>query len=238
MALNDPFEVADNLQFNIFRHTKETRRSVLIVSLGALCIWMIQGFDSGIREYGTSLHWSVFVIYGSIYYLLSWYYDTRLGITGTRNFIYCFSFTIMAVGIFEWYWMAGYALVYEAPWIIKEDLAATIQNIGITLTGILCLAHIYRETNWRPRIDVYSVMFGYLTLPLMYGWIAIGFPQTVYHSIGGSITYVENDMVHLINTVVKISMALATILPLLFKTSNECEKRGGYDPILHSPGHD
>jgi len=56
---------------NFLSATKAQRYTALVMSGIALFLWIVRGWDSGVTSYGTSLHYSVFVIYGLEYAALN-----------------------------------------------------------------------------------------------------------------------------------------------------------------------
>jgi len=207
----NPFAKIDALEVDLFgldlgwwKHAWAIRLGVLFIVFSTAIIWMFQGFDSGIREYGTSLHWSVFVIYGIVYFILSTHYE-NLGIKGSQNFVYSFSFTVLAVALFEWYWSLSYGYLYDV-WLIFKDKMLLIKLVGITAIGFLCIIHLYIDTPYRLNIELSAIIFSLIPAVL---WFTTGFKQTCYPQIDGAIIYLENNGVHLINLIAKITLAYA-----------------------------
>lgn len=217
---NEVFRWLDRLKVRLFgldlawwKHSKEMRKSVAVIVLGAFLIWIIQGYDSGITDYGTSLHWSVFVIYGLAFIELSGYYERELGVTGSQNTIYAFVFTVFSVALFEWYWMISYAFTHGKAFVLFNNLGHTFPNLILTVIGGLFLWHIRDETNLKlnPR---YKIII--LGLAPCLAWILMGFPQTSYPQLNTAPLYIENNWIHTVNLLAKIGFTVASMSPMQF----------------------
>ena len=191
--------------WNFLSATKAQRYTALVMSGIAAFLWAVRGWDSGITTYGTSLHYSVFVIYGLEYALLNWWMDHAGHIRGIRNLIISVSWTIFSVAVFEWYWGLGYAILHGEAWVLTPLNTVYTELIAITLIGTLGGMYAIRQ-GLLPKIDGITIL---LLLPAIF-WLAIGFPQTCYPSVAGPIIYIENNLVHLFNILAKAGMALAT----------------------------
>lgn len=250
-------------------------------------VWAVMGFDSGVGQiefpilkvlsgeartlsdlsywynwaYGKYMHWSVFVIYGLMFWGLSRYlsncdmrpiwrsdaygktFGPRQKIRGSRNFAYSFSLTLLSIGIFEYFWMVAFYLFQNQPWILKfqwPQAKLLIQNFGLTFVGVLCLIHIYLETTMKPRVDwktglAITLAVASCLLWIYYPWQATPlqvetttgtwtstsmFPQTVYTidvdpldgENAGVQFYIEDNLIHLVNTVAKVFVTLAVMV--------------------------
>ena len=104
--------------WNFLSATKAQRYTALVMSGIATFLWIVRGWDSGITTYGTSLHYSVFVIYGLEYALLNWWLDLIHQIKGIRNLVVSVLVTVGSVALFEWYWGLGYAFFHGESWVL------------------------------------------------------------------------------------------------------------------------
>ena len=196
--------------WNFLSATKAQRYTALVMSGIAALLWAIRGWDSGFGSYGTSLHYSVFVIYGLEYALLNWWMDNAENIQGIRNLIISVFWTIFSVAVFEWYWGIGYAWFHSATWVLTPMNTVYTELIAITITGALG-GLLAMKWGVRPTIDGITLL---LLLPALV-WLATGFPQTCYSHVDGSVIYIENNLVHLFNILAKAGMALATAWTLM-----------------------
>lgn len=196
--------------WNFLSATKAQRYTALVMSGIALFLWIIRGWDSGITTYGTSLHYSVFVIYGLEYAALNFWLDTARKIRGVRNGIISVLWTIFSVAIFEWYWGFGYAIFHGECWVLTPLNTVYTELIVITLIGALGLVYAM-NLGVKPIVDRLSI---FLLLPAVF-WLIIGFPQTCYPKVDGTIIYIENNLVHLYNILAKLGMAFATARTLM-----------------------
>jgi len=104
--------------------------------------------------YGKTMHWSAFTIYGLLYWATSWHLERELGFTKTKNAAYSLAFTMFNIGIFEAFWMAGYAYFHDQWWTVTwkmPQLRILIQNVGFTFIGFSTLllfwvqSHVHDE---------------------------------------------------------------------------------------------
>jgi len=196
--------------WNFLSATRAQRLTALIEVGIALFLWIVSGWDSGIGKYGTSLHYSVFVIYGLEYALLNWWLDKVHHIRGIRNLIVSIMVTVGSVALFEWYWGLGYSHFYGETWVLTPMNTVFMELIIITMMGINGILYAIR-LGIKPKIDRLTI---FLLIPAVLWWM-IGFPQTCYPSVDGSIIYIENNIVHLYNILAKLGMAMATARLLL-----------------------
>lgn len=198
-----------------------TRLSVGILVLGTSVIWMWQGFDSGIAEYGTSLHWSFFVIYGSAYMYQSAMYEQN-EVEGSLNLMLTAIFTVLGVAVFEWFWMTSYALVRGEWWILLDN-PVVLPNIYMTLNGVLWLLYI-RGLGYRPTWYKHT---GYALIAVILttlAWYATGFMQTSYPVHNQPNIYIENNLIHTINTLSKTAWAWLTATLTTLKVEHAVEQ--------------
>lgn len=196
--------------WNFLSATRAQRLTALLMSGIALFLWLARGWDSGIGPYGISLHYSVFVIYGLEYALLNWWLDTVHKIKGIRNLIVSSMVTVGSVALFEWYWGIGYAFIHGEKWVLTPLNTVFTELILITIIGII--GGLYAmKLGVRPTVDRLTI---FLLLPAMQ-WYLIGFPQTCYPAIDGTVIYIENNLVHLYNVISKAGMALACARTLM-----------------------
>lgn len=196
--------------WNFLSATKAQRLTALIEVGIALFLWIVRGWDSGIGQYGTSLHYSVFVIYGLEFALLNLWIDKVYNIKGIRNLIVTCMVTVGSVALFEWYWGAGYAFYYGEKWVLTPLNTVYTELILITIIGIIGLLYAF-HLEIEPTIDRLTI---FLLIPAAF-WLIIGFPQTCYPSLDGTVIYIENNLVHLYNILAKLGMTFACARTLL-----------------------
>ena len=104
--------------------------------------------------YGKTMHWSAFVIYGFLYWATSNYLESSLGLTKTRNSAYSLAFTLLNIGIFEWFWCYGYAFFHDQWWCVTwkmPQVRILIQNVMFSVLGLCSLllfwikSHVFDE---------------------------------------------------------------------------------------------
>ena len=198
--------------WNFLSATKAQRYSALMLCSSALLVWAMRGWDSGIGSYGTSLHYSVFVIYGLEYAALNYCLDKKHNISGIRNLIISVLWTIFSVAVFEWYWGLGYALFYGELWILTPDNTVYTELIVITVIGVHGAALAMMQ-GVRPGIGKPLLFLSFMMPALL--WLAQGFPQTCYPALDGTVIYIENNVVHLYNVIAKLGLAAATASVLM-----------------------
>jgi len=202
--------------WNFLSATKAQRYTAVLMSGMAALLWALRGWDSGIGSYGISLHYSVFVIYGMEYAVLNWWMDNAENIQGIRNLIISVSWTIFSVSVFEWYWGLGYALLHGELWVLTPMNPVYTELIAITLIGALGGMYAMRQGIY-PKIDGIVLLF---LMPALL-WLAIGFPQTGYPQLDGTVIYIENNLTHLFNVQAKASLALAMAWALMNERPHE-----------------
>lgn len=190
--------------WNFLSATKAQRYTALIMSGIAAFLWAVRGWDSGIGSYGTSLHYSVFVIYGLEYALLNWWMDNAENIRGVRNLTISVLWTIFSVALFEWFWGFGYAIFHGEWWVLTPTNTVFTELVAITIIGALG-GLLAMKWGVCPTFDVLNLLM--FLCPVV--WYMAGFPQTCYPHADGTITYIENNLIHLYNILAKSGLALA-----------------------------
>lgn len=156
-----------------FKKHGEIRDSILILSIPCLAVWMLTGFDSGCGQpewvvlkwfealingqpftwsdavywwhwaYGKYMHWSAFVIYGWMYYLVSRSLENNLGLKNSRNTVYSFTSIFLNIAIFETFWISFFAYFQDQWWSMTfqwPQMRILVQNvIVLNLVGLLGL---------------------------------------------------------------------------------------------------
>lgn len=190
--------------WNFLSATKAQRYVALIMSGIAAFLWAVRGWDSGIGSYGTSLHYSFFVIYFLEYAILNWWMYIAEKIGGIRNLIISVLWMVFSVALFEWYWGISYALFHGEFWVLTTINNIYLELIAFTIIGALGGLYAMR-LGVKPIISWITIV---LILPCIL-WLAIGFPQTCYPHADKTVTYVENNWIHLLNVIAKLGMSLA-----------------------------
>ncbi len=183
--------------------------------------------------YGMGNHFSAPVIYGSAFIVLSLYLE-KIGIKKSLNFCATTALSLMSIGIFEIMWNSAYAHFHGQVWVITfkwkqaANLCAFIVFVAI---GLLVFFYLGLE-GYRPNLSKLSLSLFALTVicwgvwinyPLAVGHITVDttagpwtnsnmFPQTYYcvdvapdDKIAiGEPNWVQNDMVHFVNTFTKV----------------------------------
>lgn len=162
---------------NIFHDDIGIRKVSLWFALVCLGFWVVMGFDSSPYQmlealfqipglimgtknmgnllstynsfYGKEMHWSAFVIYVLLYWGVSknW---ARVGVVKTKNVVYSFAAMFLAIGVFEWFWMIGFATFQNQPWVIKwqwPQLRILLQNTVYTIFGVFAALYIWVDSH-------------------------------------------------------------------------------------------
>lgn len=267
---------------NIFQKYKKLRKSLLVFASVSFCCWVVFGFDStplqffhvlyeGVPAYiqgtatlndlvdiynlyyGKEMHYSAFVIYFGLFYVLSKSWE-KAGVTKSKNLVFSFGAMFFSVAVFEFFWMLSYATFQNQSWVITwrfPQAKILIQNTIFLMCGVLSSLYMLTERwFWKGKemlnrayyfrakdikvflfvgLSVASALFwiyypGYvapLTVELETGetWSnSAMFPQTLYtidlnpeDSVNAGVWfYLENNLIHATNTIVKLIWAIAT----------------------------
>lgn len=189
--------------------------------------------------YGMGDHWSAPVIYGIAFIVLSIHLE-RGGLANSRNFFITTSLSLMNIGIFEIMWNLFYSVFQNQPWAFTFR-PKQLFNLGFFVSFIfigLLSALILYDWGYRIKFTKLKTILTILSVVLLLLWIfypfpiehitvqtdwgpwtnSNKFPQTYYvvdvtddGYASGIPNWVENNPLHLLNTVCKIVMT-GTIL--------------------------
>ncbi len=168
LFFSNPFDFAD--RFKVFREEAKTRGAILKIVAASAIFWAIMGFDSTLMQleltvraipsfllgwitweqvseiywgqYGLNMHWSALVIYGLCFWGLSRYYSGQ-GIHGSRNFTFSVAYTLLSVGVFEFFWMISFAVFQGQPWLLEwrwAQVRILAQNALFVFVGCFVVA--------------------------------------------------------------------------------------------------
>ena len=274
------------INFNFFQKMKHIQRIAGYGAVVCLVAWIIFGFDStplqfihalyegfpllfqggsladvvGIYNlyYGKEMHYSAFVIYFLLYYVLSRSWE-KAGIKHSKNMVFSFAGMFLAIAVFEWFWILGYAHFQHQSWVATwkfPQMKILLQNSFFTLAGGLTVLYMLTERyHWKGNIQLgrayyfdakswklwFCVVLSISSalLWIYYPWhidqISVEltngeiwkssrlFPQTLYtvdlnpvDQVNAGVWYwVENDLIHAVNTGVK--MIWATTIYFIFR---------------------
>jgi hypothetical protein len=277
--------------FNFFQKYVGLRSSLFRASLICLALWIVLGFDStplqfthvlfdGVPAfiqgsaslqdlhaiydlyYGKEMHYSAFVIYFFLYWLMSRSWE-KAGVTKSKNVVFSFAGMILAIAVFEWFWILSYAHFQHQPWVALwqfPQMRILLQNTVFTFAGGFTLLLMVTERyHWKGTEQLgRAYYFNAKSLAL---WICVAlsigaallwiyfpgqitqisvpletggfwqssrlFPQSLYTVdlnpldgvAAGSWFYLSNDVVHALNTIVKLLWAMTVYLLLRVKTN-------------------
>lgn len=209
--------------------------------------------------YGKEMHYSAFVIYFLLYYMISKNFEA-VGITKSKNVVFSFAVMFGSIAVFEWFWILGFGIFQAQPWVFTwrfPQMKILIQNLAFSVVGGLTALYMLTERfhwnqiqmpggsvkleraerqfffdwkNWKLwcviGLSLAAALFwiyypgsvNQITVPLENGEIwqsSRMFPQTLYTvdlnpgdaENAGVWFYVQNDWIHLTNTLVKILFA-------------------------------
>jgi len=212
--------------------------------------------------YGKEMHYSAFVIYFLLYWALSKSWE-QARVTKSKNVVFSFAGMILAIAVFEWFWILGYAHFQNQPWVATwqfPQLKILLQNTVFTFAGGFTLLLMLTERyHWNGRAQLgrayyfdakaralwicvalsigvallwiyYPGMVEQISVPLETGEIWQSsrlFPQSLYTVdlnpldgvSAGVWFYVSNDVVHALNTIVKLLWAMTVYLLLRVKNN-------------------
>ena len=163
--------------FNILHDDHGFRKIAIGFALTSLFFWIVMGFDSTPLQlihplyqglpglitgqnswgdlvsiynsfYGKEMHWSAFVIYLFVFYLMSRSY-AKVGVTKTRNVFYSFAVMILAIGLFEWFWILSFGIFQNQPWVYTwqmPQLRILLQNTSYSLVGAVTAFYIWIDS--------------------------------------------------------------------------------------------
>lgn len=172
------------LNFNFFQKYKRLRSSIFLGAIICCWLWVTLGFDStplqfvhvfqdgllqGVTDpqalqaiynlyYGKEMHYSAFVIYFLLYWALSRSWE-KAGVAKSKNVVFSFAGMILAIAVFEWFWILSYANFQNQPWVATwqmPQLRILLQNSFFAFaggfTGILMLTERF-HWNGREQLD-------------------------------------------------------------------------------------
>jgi hypothetical protein len=186
--------------------------------------------DVGYKVYGRTFHFSSYVIYALLYVAVSQHLES-LGLVKSLNVFASAGLVVLNVTVFELWYMGCFAVFQMNRRLIEwftSDILFLQQYLGFLgfgLWGVLAVYTISRNnfhSSFRvsPRSILvlltlfYSALFWiYYPFPVetvtLQDWTSSTlFPQTHYAYVNSEI-YVANDLLHLVNVVVKALFALA-----------------------------
>lgn len=170
--------------FNLFQKYKKVQNIAFMAAMVFVAAWMIAGFDStpmqvweavyqGIPAvirtgswktmidvygslYGKEMHYSAFVIYFLLFWGSSKTWE-KAGIIKSKNLIFSFAGMFLAIGIFEWFWMLGFAYFQNQPWVITwkmPQMKILLQNTGFCIAGgLACVFMLTERWHWNGKIQ-------------------------------------------------------------------------------------
>ncbi len=183
--------------------------------------------------YGIGNHFSAPVIYGLSFIVLSFHLE-KIGITKSLNFCATTGLSLASIGIFELMWNSFYAFFHGQIWVITfqwKQVTNLVSFLIFTLIGALILLYLALE-GYTPNLSKTTLSLFVLTIicwgfwvfyPYQVGHITVDtsvgpwtnsnkFPQTYYcvdidptdNIAIGTPNYVENDLIHFVNTFTKV----------------------------------
>lgn len=267
---------------NLFQKYKKLQKTAAYGALICLVAWIIFGFDStplqfvhvlyegvpawisgsvSLQElgaiyseyYGKEMHYSAFVIYPTLFYVLSRSWE-KAGVTMSKNLVFSFASMFLSIAVFEWFWILSFSHFQNQPWIATwrfPQMKILLQNLVFTVAGSLAVLYMLTERwHWDGRIQLGRAY--YFNLKSWKPWALIGlsfaaalfwiyypgyvqqlivplengeiwqssklFPQTLYTvnldpdgAVNAGVWFwIENDVIHAVNTGVKALWALTT----------------------------
>lgn len=206
-------------------------------------------WDLSQTYYGIGNHFSAPVIYGLAFISLSRYFET-IGIKKSLNFCTTTALSLMSIGIFEIMWNSCFAYFQGQIWVITfqwKQITNLCAFIGFITIGLLVILYLVLW-DCRPNFSKRSLILLLLTIgcwafwinyPLTVGYITVDtsmgpwtnsdmFPQTYYcvdvipddNIAIGEPNWVQNDMVHFVNTFTKVVQTMFVLSVCMVRKKN------------------
>lgn len=188
---------------------------------------------SALGYYGLGQHLSSAVIYGAVFLLLSFHFE-KYNIKKSMNFALSTLLTLFSVGLYEVIYNVLYSQLQSQYWafsfVSKQGLNmwCFVAFIGL---GAVSFVYLY-ALNFKPNFSKCTMLFlaGSIVTYLLWVFYPVStsltvgswtsgalFPQTMY-AVGpvdgvmqGVPYFVENNMLHLVNLLNKVFMALSVL---------------------------
>lgn len=205
------------------------------------------------KYYGLGTHWSASVIYSLLFIAISKYLKEKFEIKNSRNIAISAGVVGLSIACFEFFWLTSYYYFQKQYWILSlqyPQFGIIQRNILFLLVGIIALVEIksltINEKKLKLNFDKHTLMLLGLTIGLIILWLfypfptqqltngnwisSPNFPQTMWtiqtnpNTAYGEMYYTQNEAVHLINNLTKISMTLTFYS--LFKIKYKMNKNG------------
>lgn len=107
---------------------------------------MIQVYNS---FYGKEMHWSAFVIYMGMFWILSKHFSSNFNIVKSKNVAYAASITFLSIAMFEFYWMYSFAFWQNQWWVVTwqlPQLRILLQNVAFASVGIIGILYMWMDS--------------------------------------------------------------------------------------------
>lgn len=95
------------------------------------------------------MHYSAFVIYGLMYWMLSRHFDKKWSITGSKNVTYAASLTFLSIAVFEFYWIYSFSIFQAQPWVATwkmPQLRILTQNLVFMVVGVMGALYLWMDS--------------------------------------------------------------------------------------------
>lgn len=197
------FDTVDYPLLRNFKKHRKIRDALLLLSIPCMAMWFLTGFDSGCGQidwvakkwfeafisgkpftwtdavyhwnwaYGKFMHWSAFVIYGWMYYLVSTSLETNLDLKNSQNSVYTFTSVFLNVAAFETFWMCSFAYFQDQWWNVTfqwPQMRILLQNsIFLGVVGLLGLTvfWLYSHDEEENRIYKFKPNMRFLLVTLI-----------------------------------------------------------------------
>ena len=97
--------------------------------------------------YGKEMHYSAFVIYFLLYWASSKAWE-KAGVTKSKNIVFSAAVMLLAIAVFEWFWILGFANFQNQPWVATwrfPQMKILLQNTFFSLAGGVTLLYMLTE---------------------------------------------------------------------------------------------
>lgn len=192
---------------NLFQKFHKIQKMALYGAMISLVAWVAFGFDStplqfihalyegvpallqggswsdvvGIYNlyYGKEMHYSAFVIYFLLYYGLSKSWE-RVGVSKSKNMVFSFAGMFLAIALFEWFWILGFANFQNQPWVATwqfPQLKILIQNSVFSLAGGITVIYMLTERyhwSWKGKELIQGERAYYFDVKNWKLWFLVG----------------------------------------------------------------
>jgi hypothetical protein len=133
--------------------------------------------------YGKEMHYSAFVIYFMLYWALSRAWQ-KTGTMRTKNVVFSFAGMILAIGVFEWFWILSYAHFQNQPWVatwMMPQLRILLQDlVFVAAGGATLLFMLIERYHWNGKEQLDRAYYFNAKSPLLWICLALSIASAIF----------------------------------------------------------